>query len=128
MTCTVNEVPCKDCDFVYVGHTIRDLNFRSKEHRRAIKQQKPENSTLCEHVILFDHVIDWTKSRILKTEKNFSERLTEDCLTFAAVITHKHVKFLIFEGHMQHPSVNEIWKQKSASATSCLQSYSFILR
>ena len=39
-----------------------------------IKQQKPENSALCEHVILFDHVIDWANSRILKTESNFSKR------------------------------------------------------
>ena len=49
----------------------RDLNSRLKEHQRAIKQQKPENSALCEHVILFDHVIDWANSRILKTESNF---------------------------------------------------------
>ena len=38
-------------------------------------QHKPENSALCEHVILFDHVIDWANSRILKTESNFSKRL-----------------------------------------------------
>ena len=41
-------------------------------------QQKPENSALCEHVILFDHVIDWANSRILKTESNFSKRLTAE--------------------------------------------------
>ena len=69
---------CKDCDFVYVGQTKRDLNSRLKEHQRAIKQQKPENSALCEHVILFDHVIDWAHSRILKTESNFSKRLTAE--------------------------------------------------
>ena len=31
-----------------------------------------------EHVILFDHVIDWANSRILKTESNFSKRLTAE--------------------------------------------------
>ena len=30
---------------------------------------------MCEHIILFDHVIDWANSRILITESNFSERL-----------------------------------------------------
>ena len=79
ITCVVKEVLCKDCDFVYVGQTKRDLNSRLKEHQRAIKQQKPENSALCEHVILFDHVIDWANSRILKTESNFSKRLTAEC-------------------------------------------------
>ena len=78
ITCVVYEVPCKDCDFVYVGQTKRDLNSQLKEHQRAIKQQKPENSALCEHVILFDHVIDWANSRILKTESNFSKRLTAE--------------------------------------------------
>ena len=78
ITCVVYEVPCKDCDFVYVGQTKRDLNSRLKEHQRVIKQQKPENSALCEHVILFDHVIDWANSRISKTESNFSKRLTAE--------------------------------------------------
>ena len=78
ITCVVFEVPCKDCDFVFVGQTKRDLNSRLKEHQKAIKQQKPENSALCEHVILLDHVIDWANSRILKTESNFSKRLTAE--------------------------------------------------
>ena len=37
--CIVYEVPCKDCEFVYVGQTKRNLNFRLIEHQRAIKQQ-----------------------------------------------------------------------------------------
>ena len=73
--CVVYEVPCKECEFVYVGQTKQDLNFPLKEHQTAIKQQKPENSAFCEHVILFDQVIDWANSQILKTESNFSKRL-----------------------------------------------------
>ena len=49
--------------------------FLIKRAPSAIKQQKPETSALCEHFILFDHVIDWANSRILKTESNFSKRL-----------------------------------------------------
>ena len=63
---------------IYIGQTKRDLNFRLKKHQRPIKQQKSENSALYEHVILFDHVIDWANSRILKTESNFSKRLTAE--------------------------------------------------
>ena len=78
ITCVVYEVPCKDCDFVYVGQTKRGLNSRLKEHQSAITQQKLENSALCELVILFDHVVDWANSRILKTESNFFKRLTAE--------------------------------------------------
>ena len=78
ITCIVYEVPCKDCDLVYVGQTKRNLNSRLKEHQRAIKQQKPENSALYEHVILYDHVIDWANSRILKTVSNFLKRSTAE--------------------------------------------------
>ena len=69
-------------EFFKRGETIKRApknHFsRLKEHQRAIKQQKPENSALCEHVILFDHVIDWANSQILKTESNFSKRLTAE--------------------------------------------------
>ena len=78
ITSVVYEVPSKDCDFVYAGQTKQDLNSRLKEHQRAIKQQKTENSALCEHVILFDRVIDWANSRILKIKSNFSKRLTAE--------------------------------------------------
>ena len=45
-------------EHILANQTKRDLNSRLKEHPRAIKQQKSENSAMCEHVILFDHVID----------------------------------------------------------------------
>ena len=82
ITCVVYEVPCKDCDFVYVSQTKTRPKLPLKEHQRAIKEQKPENSASCEHVILFDHVIDWANSRILKTESNFSKRLTTESWLF----------------------------------------------
>ena len=75
ITCIVYEVPCEDCDLADVGQTKRDLNSLLKGLQKAIKQQELENSALSELFILFDHVISWTNPRILKTEKNFSERL-----------------------------------------------------
>ena len=40
--CLVYEIPCKDCEFVYIGQTKRNLNARLKEHQRVIRQIKPE--------------------------------------------------------------------------------------
>ena len=67
-SCLVYQVPCFDCDFVYIGQTKRDLKSRLAEHKLAIRNQEPEKSALCEHSIQFDHLIDWNNSKVLKTE------------------------------------------------------------
>ena len=71
-------VPCSDCEHVYIGQTKRDLKTRLAEHKRAIKFQRPEQSALCEHVMQFDHIIDWSNSQILKVENNYFRRLTTE--------------------------------------------------
>ena len=71
----VYEVPCQNCPFVYIGQTKRDLKSRIKEHQRAIKFQRPEKSALCQHSMENDHLIDWSKVKILKVEHDYSKRL-----------------------------------------------------
>jgi len=53
-SCLVYQVPCHNCDFVYIGQTKRDLKSRLVEHKRAIKYQSPEKSAFCE-VTLHHH-------------------------------------------------------------------------
>ena len=48
ITGIIYKVLCHDCPFVYIGQTKRDLKSRLSEHKRAIKYQRPEKSTLCE--------------------------------------------------------------------------------
>ena len=71
----VYEVPCQNCAFVYIGQTKRDLKSRIKEHQRAIKFQRPEKSTLCQHSMENDQLIDWSEVKILKVEHDYSKRL-----------------------------------------------------
>ena len=75
-SCLVHQVPCFDCDFVYIEQTKRDLKSRLAEHKLAIRNQEPEKSALCEHSIQFDHLLDWNNSKVLKTEAHYSKRLT----------------------------------------------------
>ena len=74
-SCLVYQVPCLDCDSIYIGQTKRDLKSRLDEHKRAIKNQLPQNSALCEHSMIFDHKIDWTSSTILKIEHDYTKLL-----------------------------------------------------
>ena len=56
-SCLVYEVPCFDCDFVFIGQTKRDLKSRLAEHKLAIRNQKPEKSALCEHSTVYNLII-----------------------------------------------------------------------
>ena len=71
----VYKIPCADCEFVYVGQTKRDLKSRVAEHKRAVKNAEPEKSTLCEHLMLFDHRINWEESTVLKYVNSYRRRL-----------------------------------------------------
>ena len=63
-SCVVYQVPCSDCNFVYIGQTKRDLKSRLAEHKLAIKNQEPEKSALCKHYMRFNYLIDWNNSKI----------------------------------------------------------------
>ena len=71
----VYKIPWADCEFVYVGQTKRDLKSCVAEHKRAVKNAKPEKSALCEHLMLFDHRINWEESTVLKYVNSYRRRL-----------------------------------------------------
>ena len=48
-SCVVYQIPCSDCDYVYIGQTKRGLKSRLADHRRATSQLRPELFALCEH-------------------------------------------------------------------------------
>ena len=75
-SCLVYQVPCRDCSFVYIGQTKRDLKSRLDEHKRAIKNQHPDLSVLCEHSITKGHIISWTEAKILELQTDYRKRLS----------------------------------------------------
>ena len=60
----VYQVPCKDCEDIYVGETGRSLGTRIKEHQNNVKKFNP-NSLIFNHLLENDHSIDWHNSKIL---------------------------------------------------------------
>ena len=68
--CIIYEIPCLDCNCVYIGQTKRGLKSRLAEHKRATLNQKPELSALCVHAMEFEHNIDWINAKLLKVENN----------------------------------------------------------
>ena len=74
----VYEIPCRDCDAVYIGETGRSLKTRKREHFDAVKRMDVKKSALCQHIVDFDHFIAWDKAQILKMEANYSKRRTAE--------------------------------------------------
>ena len=67
-----------------MGQTKRDLKSRVAEHKRAVKNAEPEKSASCEHLMLFDHRINWEESTVLKYVNNCNNKsIKMFFLTFA---------------------------------------------
>ena len=69
----VYEIPCKDCDQIYVGESARDLDKRIKEHRNDIKNGN-ENNAVFVHLKKFDHPIDFENAKIVYPSSSVRRR------------------------------------------------------
>ena len=67
----VYEIPCRDCDAVYVGETGRSLSTRKKEHVKAVKEMNLQKSALCQHIATCDYFIAWNDTYNLKIEPHY---------------------------------------------------------
>ena len=78
--CIIYEIPCLDCNFVYIGQT-----------KTATLNRKPEQSALCVHAMEFEHNIDWINANILKVENNYSKRLVFEAwfINFQPNVMHR---------------------------------------
>ena len=71
----VYQVPCADCNLIYIDRTKLSFKSRLTEHQRLIKYQKLDQSALCEHSMIMDHKIDWENTIILNVETDYDKRL-----------------------------------------------------
>ena len=58
----VHEIPCRDCDAVYIRETGRSLKNRKRERFDAVKRIDVKKSALCQHIVDFD--IAWDEAKI----------------------------------------------------------------
>ena len=72
----VYQISCRDCDAIYIGETGRSVKTRKREHVSAVRNFDPKKSALCQHVLEYDHVIDWENVKILKSEPHANRRRT----------------------------------------------------
>ena len=70
----VYQIPCHDCDFSYIGEIKRSFSKRKKEYLADIRHLRFDKSALTKHVFDNEHSMDWTNTKILDFELNFTKR------------------------------------------------------
>ena len=66
----VYQISCRDYNAMYVGETGRSFRTRKREHVDEVKTFNTKKSALTQHVMDFDHGIDWDDIKILKSESH----------------------------------------------------------
>ena len=65
----------------HVGKTERNFRTRKREHVDAVKTFNTKKSALSQHVVDFDHRVDWDNVKILKSESHeYRRRVVESFL------------------------------------------------
>ena len=66
---------------MYLGETGRSVRIRKRKHVDAVKTFNTKTSALSQHVMDFDHRIDWDNVKILKSESHvYRRRVAESFL------------------------------------------------
>ncbi|KAK3745408.1 hypothetical protein QZH41_001439 [Actinostola sp. cb2023] len=73
-TGVVYQIPCGDCEAVYIGETGRSLGTRKKEHMASVRLAKTQASALAEHATKEGHDIAWDDTKIIATESSWVQR------------------------------------------------------
>jgi len=76
----IYKLECNNCEATYVGQTKRQLRTRIKEHKNNIKLDQSKHSVISEHIIKFNHSIDWENTKILDRESKFYKRITSEMI------------------------------------------------
>ena len=96
----VYEIPCCDCNEVYMGETGRSLKTRKREHFDAVKRINLKKSPLCQHIVDFNHFVAWDEAKILKKEANYSKRCTAESFFISQRATEVNVLNRIDSAHV----------------------------
>ena len=65
----VYEIPCSNCDAVYIGETKRRFKQRAQEHIRAVRNADTEKNEIAHHCWTKDHRFNFDEKKIIDIKK-----------------------------------------------------------
>ena len=69
----VYQIPCAQCDEVYIGETGRPLKTRITEHKRAVREGDARNANAV-HCMRTSHSMDWDAATVVDRASRWRER------------------------------------------------------
>jgi hypothetical protein len=94
-TNVVYDIPCKNCNLLYIGETGRKFGTRLEEHKgeaekagekvltraaRKSSQSVINKSAITDHVVDNNHIIDWKEAKIIDREADRSKRWIKEAI------------------------------------------------
>ena len=76
----IYQIPCHDCEQVYIGETGRPLSTRLKEHQRHCRNGDTDKSAVALHGWSLNHRIDWDSSDVIDREDRLFQRRVKEAL------------------------------------------------
>ena len=76
----IYQIPCGDCDSVYIGETKRTFEQRVKEHMRAVRNGDVTKNEIADHCWTNDHKFDWENRKIIDKEKGWTARKIKETI------------------------------------------------
>ena len=73
-------IPCRDCNFVYIGETGLHLSTRIKQHREATHKCVIEKSAISQHAWTKHHQINWDGVSVLDSDPYTKSRKIREAL------------------------------------------------
>ena len=76
----VYEIPCGECDQVYIGETGRPIGERIKEHQRDVRLSCVDRSAVAEHAWGAGHRPNWDDVRCIDHEPHWYTRRVKEAI------------------------------------------------
>ena len=102
----IYQIPCQDCEKVYICETSKTIKSRITEHKNAIKREDVR-SIPAKHVIENDHRFDWTNAKVLNHGKTREAReFKEAWHTLQNPAINRHIDIPTAYHPLQHHNTN----------------------
>src|SRR5436190_22508976 len=85
----IYKINCNDCNYFYIGKTVRNFNIRFKEHLNSWRLNKPDSSNVAKHMLNNNHKCTIDNFEIIHKENKGLKLDILEAMEIQRAITNK---------------------------------------